>query len=127
MGRQALALPGLWALRRRALLASAAAALALPLQGMAMRVSDVPRFASLSDAELGHIAQRPCAVAAGSTVEMVAEIAGLGVPPTAQGRWFVRVWGGPCKGAELNVPRVRLSDERDTPAPTVMPLPPPLR
>jgi hypothetical protein len=103
---------------RRALLASAAAvALAWPMRGMTVRVSDVPLFATLNCPAAGRLGQGLCTVPAGSTVEMLAEVAGPGVAPVAQRRWFVRVLDGACQGAELSVPQAYLRDERDTPTP----------
>ena len=80
---------------RCALLAGAAAvALVWPMRGMAVRVSDVPLFATLNCPAAGRLGQGLCTVPAGSTVEMVAEVAGPGVAPAAQRQWFVRVLDG---------------------------------
>lgn len=93
--------------------------LLLPLSARvrAVRVSDVPLYATLRQAMFGRTGDRACAVAAGSTVELVAEVAGPGVPAGAERRWFVRVVGGPCDGAELTVPDSALRDPRSQAAP----------
>ena len=118
---------GAWSLRgdlQAALLAGVtASALAWPMLATAVLVRDVPRFATLSRAAGGQLAHRPCAVPAGSIVEMVAAVAGPGVAPLPQHLWFVRVrvLDGVCLGAELSVSQANLQDERDRPAPTARP------
>ena len=92
--------------------------------GMAVRVSDVPRFATLSRSTAGRLVQGTCTVPEGSTLELVAEVAGPGVAPSAQRLWFVRVLDGACQGAELSVPEADLRDERDSPTPLTRPTPP---
>ena len=125
MGQRAAAPQhGAWTLRRALLAGAAASVLAWPMGGMAVRVSDVPRFATLSRPAGGRLARGLCTVPAGSTVEMVAEVAGPGVPPSAQRLWFVRVLDGACRGAEMSVPLAYLHDERDTPTPSTLPTPP---
>ncbi len=86
-----------------------------------MRVNDVQRFATLCGAALGRRPQGACEVPDGSTVELLAEVSGLGVPPLHPRHWFVRVHSGPCAGAEFSVRQGRLLDERDTPEPTEAP------
>jgi len=113
-----------WTLRRALLAVSAASVFAWPMGGMAVRVSDVPLFATLSRPTAGRLIQGPCTVPEGSTVELVAEVAGLGVAPSEQRLWFVRVLDGACQGAELSVPQDCLRDERDSPTPPTRPTPP---
>lgn len=86
-----------------------------------MRVNDVQRFATLCGAAAGRRPQGVCEVPDGATVELVAEVSGLGLPPLHPRHWFVRVHGGPCDGAEFTVRQGRLQDERDTPQPTESP------
>jgi hypothetical protein len=87
------------------------------MRSLAVRVNDIPLYATLCKPAAGRRGLESCMVPAGSTVELVSEVAGPGVPRAAQRRWFVRVLDGSCQGAELSVPQDALRDERDTPTP----------
>lgn len=110
--------------RRAWLLRGAAAACCWPLRSLAVRVNDVPLYATLCRPAAGRRGGEACTVPAGSTVELVSEVAGPGVPAAAQRQWFVRVLDGSCHGAELSVPQDALRDERDSPTPAGRPAPP---
>lgn len=90
----------------------------------AMRVSDVPIYATLRCEASARRGTEECVVAAGSQVQLVAEVAGPGVAAGADRRWFARVIAGPCTGAELTVPESCLRDQRSTPEPTLPAQPP---
>ena len=83
----------------------------------AMRVSDVPIFATLNCIATAKLGGRECIVAKDSHVELVAEVGGLGSVAGSDRRWFARVVIGPCAGAELTVPESCLRDQRSQPEP----------
>jgi hypothetical protein len=89
-------------LRRAACVVATALSL-VPTPGVAMRVNDVQRFATLDRAAQGRLSAGPCKGPAGSTVEMIAEVAGPGVQAGASRFWFVRVVDGDCAGAEFSI------------------------
>jgi hypothetical protein len=94
-----------------------AASLLMPRRAHAVRVNDVRRFATLCGSAMGRRPEGVCEVPDGATVELVAEVSGLGLPPLHPRHWFVRVHSGPCAGAEFSVRQGRLLDERDAPGP----------
>lgn len=83
----------------------------------AVRVSDVPLYATLTCSASATLGARQLVAAAGSHVALVGEVAGLGVPPGAERRWFARVIAGPDAGAELTVSEGCLRDQRSQPEP----------
>jgi hypothetical protein len=95
--------------------------LVAPRRAQAARVNAVQRFATLCGEALGRRPQGVCQVPDGATVELVAEVSGLGLPPLHPRHWVVRVHGGPCDGAEFSVRQGRLLDERDKPEPNEAP------
>jgi len=113
---------GIGALRRRALLRCLPWALVLPLplplEVQAVRVTDVPLYATLACAAVATRDARECRVAEGSHVELVGEVSGPGVVPGADRRWFARVISGPCSGAELSLLESCLRDQRSVPEPS---------
>lgn len=90
----------------------------------ALRVNDVPLYATLSKPAEGSVRTRACAIPRGSHVELVGEVAGLGVAQSADRRWFVRVISGVCKDAELTLSESCLLDVRSQPEPTLADDPP---
>ena len=106
--------------RRRACLRRLCGLLMLPAAAgvRAVRVSDVPLYATLRCAASAKRGAAECVAPAGSHVQLVAEVAGPGVAPSADRHWFARVVAGPCSGAELTVAESCLSDQRSQPEPT---------
>lgn len=84
----------------------------------ALRVNDIPLYATLSKPAEGLRKARACAVPRGSHVELVGEVSGLGVAQGADRRWFVRVISGTCKDAELTLTESCLLDVRSQPEPS---------
>lgn len=84
----------------------------------ALRVNDVPIYATLSKSAEGSRGNRACAVPRGSYVELVSEVAGPGVAHSADRRWFVRVISSTCQDAELTLTESCLIDLRSQPEPT---------
>ena len=97
--------------------------LAMATRVQAVRVSDVPLFATLRGSASARLGARECTAAEGSHVELVAEVAGPGVE-SADRRWFARVITGTCTGAELTVSEGLLRDQRSKPEPTSAAIPP---
>jgi hypothetical protein len=84
----------------------------------AVRVTDVPLYATLACAVAARSNAGECMAPEGSHVELVAEVAGPGVVPASERRWFVHVINGPCTGAEASVPERCLRDQRAVPQPS---------
>lgn len=114
------------ALQRRACLRRLCGLLLLPMAARvhAVRVSDVPLYATLSCAASARLGDRELVAAEGSHVELVSEVSGLGVAPSPERRWFARVIAGPNAGAELSVPESCLRDQRSQPEPPPTAKPP---